>query len=346
MTIFFAFLFIIFNAFATEINLAKQRIDEGHTGPDYEIKNLGKIVMPANLTISEPERKEEQESIEKMLVFEQQNAKRQAENPVKKLQEQIYEEIEHEIHDEEKSLWQEEEEECKGENCTNAVTGSSQNGDGGEFCNIYSKELYDVKLMYETQIKKMLSISNTSTNILPQKYLCLAISRIMLINENTTLSNSSLITEAKTDIKTAINYNKQVEGVYKIDIIEGRFLNAIFSKYNEIVLDGMSEEDRQIIVKATSQAELQKLTAQMSEYYGYINNLHQLDVSNAENANLSPHYTANPLAMFNEVDLNGDIETQTQAIRSLRATEEEMNYAEFKIDEMLNVILDLENHIG
>lgn len=207
------------------------------------------------------------------------------------------------------------------------------------FCEVYNKKLYDIVKMYRIQIQKMDNISSANTD--PQKYFCRAFSNLMLMEENTETPNKTYIANAKSDIKKAIAANKLVTEVFKIDIIEDRFLTAIFEKYNQITAKNMDDEQKALIADAIKQPQLLALKQHLDERYGEIDEYGE--TSRPETIDLTPYYTKNQLPLLNSItDPNGDVETQTQVLHNFRVTEDERTSAETGIDEILEVIQGLD----
>ena len=216
---------------------------------------------------------------------------------------------------------------------------SSANGTG-KFCEVYDRKIYDIVKMYTIQINKMNSIS-PSVNLDPQKYFCRAFSNVMLMEEGTQTPNAIYIATAKSDIKKAIESNKFVTGVFKIDIIEDRFLTAIFEKYNQIATKGMDDEQKALVANAITQSGLLALKQQVDNKYNEIDEYAGTSgtLQDKEGTDLTPYYSKNQLPLLSSItDVNGGDAEQTQTLRNFRVTEDEMNTTEVKIDEMLEVI--------
>lgn len=322
------FIFILFllswNVCAMDYN-SKPRDDDGHSGPDYVIKTLEEIKTPKVIFLTDIEserfKKEEQADIEK------DNTK----------ETKIDERDPDETH-------------CEDGNCQLPASGGASGGSDASrqnepFCKIYDKNLYDVVLMYKSQIEKMTSISDqTSPQMAPQKYLCRAFSNVMLIDEGTSIHNETYIQNAKKDVKTAIEKNKHVGVPFRIKEIDDKMLSEIFRKYGEVITKGMSDEDRQIVSDAINERNLHMLKNQVNENYGQIDSIAGTEGSlkQKENADLSPYYTPeinDILKKINDINPNGDTQTETEALRSMRVTEDGMNTGEARIDDMLDAIL-------
>jgi hypothetical protein len=221
-----------------------------------------------------------------------------------------------------------------------AVGGDSSANGTGKFCEVYDRKIYDIVKMYTIQINKMNSIS-PSVNLDPQKYFCRAFSNVMLMEEGTQTPNAIYIATAKSDIKKAIESNKFVTGVFKIDIIEDRFLTAIFEKYNQIATKGMDDEQKALVANAITQSGLLALKQQVDNKYNEIDEYAGTSgtLQDKEGTDLTPYYSKNQLPLLSSItDVNGGDAEQTQTLRNFRVTEDEMNTTEVKIDEMLEVI--------
>lgn len=225
-----------------------------------------------------------------------------------------------------------------------AVGGDNSANGTGKFCEVYDRKIYDIVKMYTIQINKMNSIS-PSVNLDPQKYFCRAFSNVMLMEEGTQTPNAMYIANAKSDIKKAIEANKLVTGVFKIDTIEDRFLTAIFEKYNQIVTKGMDNEQKALVANAITQSNLLALKQKVDDKYNEIDEAAGTTgtLQSKEGADLTPYYTKNQLPLLNSItNVNGDVAEQTQILRNFRVTEDEMNTTEVRIDEMLEVIQGLD----
>jgi hypothetical protein len=241
------------------------------------------------------------------------------------------------------ALYQEINYEDLGFGFTTGNNNNNNNNDNNKFCNVYTS---NITTNYKTQIQKM--SSSLTGNLAPQAYLCRGFSNVMLINENTGISDATYIANAKSDIKLAISKNKTAVGEFKIDTIDDDMLTAIFSKYGEIATKGMDAEQRQLIADSIKEPQLLALQKQINENYSFVDEqagtVGELKDKETVNLDLSSYVdgyqlSKNPLPLLNSIkNPNGDIKTETQTLRNFRVSEEEMNKSEAQLDDVLNVI--------
>jgi hypothetical protein len=220
---------------------------------------------------------------------------------------------------------------------------TTSNNDSNKFCNVYTS---NITTNYKTQIQKM---SNSLTgNLASQAYFCRGFSNVMLINENTGISDATYIANAKSDIKSAITANKNVPETFKINTIDDNILTEIFRKYGEVTTKGMDTEQRQLIVDSIKEPQLLALQKQINENYGFVdeqvNTVGDLKDKETANLDLSSYVegyqlSKNQMPLLNSIkNPNGDIKIETQTLRNFRVSEEEMNKTEAQLDDVLNVL--------
>lgn len=301
--------------------MSKPRDDEGYNGPGYVIKKLENIKTPKYIVITDNEKMQKKPITE-------------AEKKDKIKEFRI---------DDDNDL--EKEPEIKNNNLP--MVGFYENPNQ-PFCQIYDKKHYNVILMYEAQIKKMTAIHDESNlNITPKKYLCRAFSNVMLINEGASLSDTTYIQNAKSDIKKAIEKNDTVATQYKIDLIEDKMLTEIFRKYNEVITKDMNNDDMLAISSAIDENSLRDLQVVSNEKYDFLDEIAETNtITDKTNSDFSPYYTQDINTMlkdFAAINPNGNINEETAKLRSLRITKEGRDYGESRIDDMLDAILMLED---
>jgi len=220
---------------------------------------------------------------------------------------------------------------------------TTSNNDNNKFCNVYTG---NIATNYKTQIQKM--SSSLTGNLASQAYFCRSFSNVMLINENTGISDATYIANAKSDIKSAITANKNVPETFKINTIDDNILTEIFRKYGEVATKGMDTEQRQLIVDSIKEPQLLALQKQINENYGFVdeqvNTVGDLKDKETANLDLSSYVegyqlSKNQMPLLNSIkNPSGDIKIETQTLRNFRVSEEEMNKTEAQLDDVLNVL--------